>query len=72
MGIQHIDDLREIGERPGQAVDLVNDNDLNLASLDIGEEPLQGRALHRAAGEAPVVIHVRGVRSSRRDAGSLT
>ena len=27
----------EIGERPGQAVDLVNDNDLNLASLDIGE-----------------------------------
>ena len=26
MGIQHIDDLREIGKRPGQAVDLVNDN----------------------------------------------
>ena len=49
MGIQHIDDLGEIGERPGQAVDIVNDNDLNLASLDIGEEPLQGRALYRAA-----------------------
>jgi hypothetical protein len=37
MGIQHIDDLREIGERPGKAVDFVNDNDLNLASLDTGE-----------------------------------
>ena len=57
MGIQHIDDLGEIGERPGQAVDLVNDNDLNLASLDIGEEPLQGRALYRAAREASVVVH---------------
>ena len=57
MGIQHIDDFGEIGERPGQAVDLVNDNDLNLASLDIGEQTLQGRALYRAAREASVVVH---------------
>src|ERR1700732_1810343 len=57
MGIQTIDDLGELGERPGHAVDLVNDNDLNLASLDSGEEPLQGRALYRAAREASVVVH---------------
>jgi hypothetical protein len=35
MGIEHIDDLSEIGERPGQPVDLVNNNDLDLASPDI-------------------------------------
>ena len=57
MGVEDIDDLGEIGERPGQAVDLVNDNDLNLASLDIGEEPLQRRPLHGAAREAAIVIH---------------
>ncbi len=58
MGIQHIDDLGEVGERAGQAVDLVDDDDLDLAGLDIGEEPLQRRALHRSAREASVVIHV--------------
>jgi hypothetical protein len=44
--IEDIDDLGEIGERTGQPVDLVNDNDLNLASLDIGKEPLEpGRSI---------------------------
>ena len=57
MGIEHIDDFGEIGERPGQAVDLVDDDDLDLASFDIGEEPLQCRPLHGAAREASVVIH---------------
>jgi hypothetical protein len=56
--IEDVDNLGEIGERPGQAVDLVNDNDLNLAGLDIGEEPPERRPLHRAAREASVVVHV--------------
>src|SRR3984893_17537769 len=46
---------------------LVNDNDLNLARLDIGEEPLQGGALYRAAGEASVVVHV-----GKRDPSGMT
>ena len=67
MGVEHVDDLGEIGERPGQAVDLVDDDDLNLAGLDVGQQPLQGRALHRAAGEAAVVIHV-----GKRDPAGMT
>ncbi len=57
MGIQHIDDLGEVCERSSQAVDLVNDNDLNLASRDVLQKPLQRRPLHRAAGEASVIVH---------------
>ena len=59
MGVEDVDDLGEIGERAGEAIDLVDDNDLNLAGLNVRQQPLQGRALHRAAGEAAVVIHVR-------------
>jgi hypothetical protein len=40
VGVEHVDDLGEIGERPGQPIDLVDDNDLDLAGFDIGEEPL--------------------------------
>ncbi len=69
MGVEHIDDLGEIGERAGQPVDLVDDDDLNLAGLDVVEQPLEGRALHRAAGQAAVVIHVGKRDASRRDAG---
>jgi hypothetical protein len=58
MGVEDVDDLGEIGERPGQPVDLVDDNDLSPAGPDIGEEPLEGRPLHRPAREAPVVVHV--------------
>ena len=67
IGIEHIDNLREIGERPSEAVDLVDDNNPDLASLDIGEELLERRPLQRAAGEAALVIHVR---ERRHDAGS--
>ena len=59
MSVEHVDDLGEVGERPGQAIDLVDDDDVNLAGLDVRQKPLQGRALHRAAGKPAVVIHVR-------------
>ena len=35
--IEDVDNLGEIGERAGQPVDLVDDNDLDLACLDVGE-----------------------------------
>ena len=53
MRVEHVDDLGEVGERAGEAVDLVDDDDLNLAGLDVRQQPLQGRALHRAAGKPP-------------------
>jgi hypothetical protein len=54
--VKDLDELGKIGERPGQPVDLVNDNDIDLACLDIGDEPFEGRPLHRAPGISAVII----------------
>ena len=56
LGIEDLDDLGEIGERPGQPVDLVDDDDVDPPRLDVGEQPLQRRPLHRGAGEPAVVV----------------
>ena len=56
--VEHVDDLGEVGQRARQPVDLVDDDDLHLAGLDVGEQPLERRPLHGAAGEAAVVIEV--------------
>ena len=37
MRVEDVDDLGEVGERAGQPVDLVDDDDLDLACLDVGE-----------------------------------
>ena len=58
MRVEHVDDLGEVGQRAGQPVDLVDDHDLHFAGLDVGEQPLERRPLHRAAGEAAVVVEV--------------
>src|SRR3954447_6088795 len=56
LRIEDLDDLGEVGQRSGQPVDLVADDHVNLAGLDIGEKLLQGGALHRRAGEAAIII----------------
>ena len=58
MRVEDIDNLGEIGKRPGQPVDLVDNDDLNLPGLDVLQKPLEGRPLHRPAGQAAVVVHV--------------
>ena len=59
MRIEDVDNLGEIGKRPRQPVDLVDNDDLNLPGLDALQKPLEGRPLHRPAGQAAVVVHVR-------------
>jgi hypothetical protein len=59
LRIKDLDDLGEIGERAGQAIDLVGHHRIDLAGLDVGKELLQGRAVHRGAGEAAVIIVLR-------------
>ena len=49
MGVEHLDDLGEVIERPGQAVDLVDNDQVDLAVVDIGEQRLQRRPGQRAA-----------------------
>ena len=51
-----LDQTGKIGERPGQPVDLVDDDDVDPSSANIGEQALQSRPLHIATGEPAVVI----------------
>jgi hypothetical protein len=56
LRIEDLDDLGEVGQRAGQPVDLVADDDVDSARLDIGEKLLQGRAVHGRARQPAVVI----------------
>jgi hypothetical protein len=50
--------LREVEERPAEAVDLVHDHAVDLVGFDVGHQPLQGGAVGVAAGEPAVVVPV--------------
>src|SRR6202158_1329288 len=56
MGIEQLDQLGEVCQRPRQAVDLVDDNDVDLAGTDIVQQPLQVRSVSGPAGIPPIVI----------------
>ena len=65
MTVEDIDHPGEIGKRPRQPIDFVDDNDLDLGGFDVRQKALECRALHRAAGKAAVVnIRKRGPPSS--------
>jgi hypothetical protein len=49
MRVQDLDDLGEVGERAGEAVDLVDDDQVHLAGPDIGQKLLEGGTLEGAA-----------------------
>ena len=57
--VKGLHDLGEVEQRARQTVDLINDNHVDLAGGDIGEEPSQGRAVHRPSGKTAVVIQGR-------------
>ena len=57
--VEDIDELGKIGERACQPVDLVNDDHIDLAFLDVGDQPPQGWPLHRAAGKPAAIIQRR-------------
>ena len=54
--VEQLDQLGEVRQRAGQAVDLVDDDDVDLAGPDVLQQPLQGRAVGIAAREAAIVI----------------
>ncbi len=47
MLVEEFDELGEVGERPRQPVDLIDDDDVDLGGPDLIEQPLQGGALER-------------------------
>jgi hypothetical protein len=56
MGIEQFDQLSEISQGACQAIDLVDDNDIDPVRSDVVEELLQGRAVGGSAREAAIVI----------------
>ena len=56
--LEHVDQLGKIGERAGQPIDLVADDGVDPAGLDIADQPLQRRALQRAAAVPAIVVAV--------------
>lgn len=58
MCVEHIDDLRKVSERPSQPVDLIDNDDLNLGGLNVGQQPLKRRSLHGATRKPSVVVEI--------------
>ena len=56
MGIEQLDQLGEVGQRPGQAVDLVDDDDIDLPGSDVVQQPLQGGTVGGSAGVPAIVV----------------
>jgi hypothetical protein len=56
MGIEQLNQLGEIYQRSRQPIDLVDDDDINLAGADIVQQVLKIGAVSGPAGVSPVVI----------------
>src|SRR5580698_4730986 len=56
MSVEEFDQLGEVGERAGQPVDLVDNDDVDPVSANVIKELLDRWPLHRAARVATVVV----------------
>ena len=54
--IEQLDNLREIHQRPGQSIDLVDHDRIDPMLGDVREEALQGRPLQGSAGQPAIII----------------
>ena len=55
MFVEDFDRLCEVGEGTGETVDLVDNDNVELAGSDLVQKILQGRAIQGSAGQAAVV-----------------
>src|SRR5690606_36690245 len=56
MLLKQLDQTGKIRERAGQAIDLVDNHDIDASRGDIGEQLLKAGPFHAATGIAPVII----------------
>ena len=56
MGVEQLHELGKVGQRAGEAIDLVDDDDVDLSGLNVLQQALQRRPLGRAAGIAAIVV----------------
>jgi len=64
--VENVDDLDEVGQRPGQPVNLVDDHHIDLTRAHIRQESLESRPFHGGARETPVVINSRTGAATKR------
>ena len=63
LPVENLDEPREIRQRPGQSVDLVDhDRCRSAPGLDVGEQALQRRARQRGPGDPAIVVNAVGQR----------
>ena len=67
--VEDLHDPREVEQGPRQPVHLVDHHAVHGAGLDIGQQPLQRRAVHVGAGVAAVVVLLRQAPPSLPGAG---
>src|SRR5208282_226113 len=48
--------LGEVGQRSGETINLVHHDDVDQLLADVLKQALQGRAFHRPAGKAAIVV----------------
>jgi hypothetical protein len=58
LGVEDLDDLGEVGQRPGQAVDLIDHHGVDPPRRHVRQQPAQRGPFDVAAREAAVVIEV--------------
>jgi len=56
VGIEQFNQLGEVGQGPRQAVDLVDDDDVDLPGANIVQQLLKVGAVGGAAGVPPIVV----------------
>ena len=56
MGIEELDQLGEVGQRPRQPVYLVDDDDVDLAGADVVQQPLEVGSVSRPTRIAAVIV----------------
>src|SRR4051812_47637886 len=56
MAVEQLDELGKVRQRSGQAVDLVDHDDVHLTAPDVSQQPLQRRPLGRASRIAAVIV----------------
>ena len=56
MAVEQLDQLGKVRQRSGQAVDLVDHNDVHLSGADFSQQPLQRWPLGRASRIAAVIV----------------
>ena len=58
MRVEQLDQLGEVGERTGQAIDLIDDDHVDSSRLNVGQQLPQRRPVQRAAGKPAIVVAV--------------